>query len=63
MEDELDMEGRPSRFSKILSHSSDTGDCLNNPGTQKVEEYRPNQCKRWRRTGMKILSKDFRDSF
>ena len=68
IDEELDLEGRPSRFSRVQLLSNHKGDCetaTTEPNTDKRKETQKTNrgSKRWRKTGMKALSADFRDTF
>ena len=63
MEEELDLEGRPSRFTNVLIQSSYEDDSVPDASKAKKEETRTKQSKKWRKTGIKLLSTDFRDNF
>lgn len=60
MDEELDLEGRPSRFNSLLETSN--GDSLTS-GPALPEHHKRNKSKKWRKTGMKALSNDPRDYF
>ena len=68
IDEELDLEGRPSRFTRVQLLSNYKGDCesdatkLNNDGRKEAQKNN-RVSKKWRKTGMKALSADFRDTF
>ena len=68
IDEELDLEGRPSRFSRVELPSNQQSDCETGsiePNTDNRKEAQKNNrsSKKWRKTGMKVLSADFRDTF
>ena len=68
IDEELDLEGRPSRFSRVEIPSNQQGDSETGtiePNADKRKEAQKNNrsSKKWRKTGMKALSVDFRDTF
>ena len=62
MEEELELEGRPSRFNRALLETSYDNDSANND-TEDVERHKRKKSQKWRKTGIKSLSTDFRDTF
>jgi len=61
IEEELDLEGRPSRFNNLLSPDEGFAEYIEGEGNPKESTRKRSQ--KWRKTGMKTLSTDFRDVF
>jgi len=61
IEEELDLEGRPSRFNTL--HSMDEGFDENTEGEVRIKSNTRKKSQKWRKTGMKTISTDFRDVF
>ena len=62
MEEELELEGRPSRFNgPLLQNWCDNDSEKNDP--DDVEHHKRKKSQKWRKTGIKLLSSDFRDTF
>ena len=59
--EELDLEGRPSRFNRVQIYREDKNDSAENPKPKHQDDM--NRSKKWRKTGIKSLSSDFRDTF
>ena len=63
IEEELDLEGRPSRFnSTIIQPNLQNGEQSNSSGAEK-EEFTRKKSQKWRKTGVQSLNTDFRDTF
>ena len=63
MEEELDLEGRPSRFnSTLLTSNYVNGSIPDSTGITK-EETKTKKSQKWRKTGIQSLNTDFRDNF
>ena len=61
IEEELDLEGRPSRFNNL--HSVDERFDENTEGEVQMKSNTRKKSQKWRKTGMKTISTDFRDVF
>ena len=59
--EELDLEGRPSRFNRVQIYREDKNNLAPSPETKHPDDM--NRPKKWRKTGIKSLSTDFRDTF
>ena len=59
--EELDLEGRPSRFNRVQIYHEDKNNSAENPKAKHQDDM--NRSKKWRKTGIKALSSDFRDTF
>ena len=72
MDEELDLEGRPSRFTRIILHHLHETNEKWRDGNDKVVVSNSRNAdddkgkatrQKWRKTGTKVLSADFRDNF
>ena len=59
--EELDLEGRPSRFNRVQIYREDKNNSAENPKTKHQDDM--NRSKKWRKTGIQALISDFRDTF